>query len=266
MKTISVNNKLTAFAQQKLVISQNGSERANIKKSLIHLEGILSNNLKHEIQLIKRFGSYTRNTILPRSCDSESDIDILIVFNTSDKILTPGTYRTGILNSISRAYPKSVVKKDFPTVKLELNHIMFDLVPCITQQNSNRLKYYIPHKNDEWLETYPNDVNDLLASKNQGYGNNIVRNVIRLCKHWNSTHGRPFDSYELEKWIVKRYLFKGDNLYEKFLSIMNDIAGHIPHVNQALKHIRKYQGDRRTHPDEIKQLQWLKKLLPELEY
>src|SRR5690606_27804775 len=106
------------------------AERQRINTSLSQLEEVLSRHLSGRIKELIRFGSYTRNTILPRRYDSKSDIDMLVVFDTTCGRLMPDTYRQNILNALAAAYPRSVVKKSFPTVRLELNHIMFDVVPA----------------------------------------------------------------------------------------------------------------------------------------
>ena len=263
MASISINNKLINFAQQQLVLGHTSNERERIASSLTQLQKVLNDKLYNETKEIKVFGSYTRNTILPRNFDSNSDVDLLVIFNTSNGKKTPGTYRRNIGDALDNSYPLSVVKKDFPTVKLELNHIMFDIVPCYIEEYWNARTYYIPKADDSWRITIPNDINDELSRKNQQYGNNIVRNVIRLCKHWNSNAGRYFDSYEMEKWIVGRYFYSGDNLYDKFLSVMKDLA-YREHsgVKQALDWIEEYQGSWSRLANEQKQLEWLNKLLP----
>jgi len=264
MAAISINNRLITFAQQELVLGYSSTERDRISSSLAQLQKVLKDKLHNEAKEILPFGSFTRNTILPRKYDSNSDVDLLIVFNTSAGKKTPGTYRKNILDALSSSYPLSVVKKDFPTVKLELNHIMFDVVPSHIEEFWNKT-YYIPSANDSWRTTVPNDINNELSQKNQSYGNNIVRNVIRLCKHWNSTQGRVFDSYEMEKWIVGRFFYSGDNLYEKFLSVLKDLAySKHSEVKQAIDWITEYKGTWSRQADEQKQLEWLIKLLPGL--
>jgi len=266
MATININNKLITFAQQELVLGYSSVERDRINTSFVQLQRVLKEKLYNEAKEILPFGSFTRNTILPRKYDDGSDVDLLVVFNTSAGKKTPGTYRKNISNALSNSYPLSVLKKDFPTVKLELNHIMFDVVPCYTEEYWSSKSYYIPSANDSWQNTVPNDINNDLQQKNQLYGNNIVRNVIRLCKHWNASQGRYFDSYEMEKWIVGRYFYNGDNLYDKFLSIMSDLA-YYKHsgVKQALDWIKEYKGTWQRTADEKKQLEWLQKLLPGLQ-
>jgi predicted nucleotidyltransferase len=259
---ISINNRLSTFAQQELVLGYDDVERERINSSLGQLEKVLKDKLYNEAKTVIRFGSFTRNTILPRRYDSQSDVDLMVVFKTNDGTKTPGTYRRNILNALASSYPNSVVKKDFPTIKLELTNIIFDVVPSYHEEFWGT--YYIPSANDGWQSTTPNDINELLSNKNQSYGNNIVRNVIRLCKHWNAGAGYPFESYGMEKWIIDRTFFYGDNLYDKFLSVLADMAGDRPGVKQALNYITQYKGDIWNQPNEEKQLEWLQKLLPGL--
>lgn len=265
MASISINNKLITFAQQELVLGYSSTERDRINGSVGQLQKVLKDKLYNEAREVLPFGSYTRNTILPRKYDSDSDVDLLVVFNTSSGKKTPGTYRRNILDALSSAYPQSVVKKDFPTVKLELNHIMFDVVPCYAEESWGSKTFYIPSANDSWRTTVPNDINNDLSQKNTQYGNNIVRNVIRLCKHWNASQNRFFDSYEMEKWIVGRYFYSGDNLYDKFVSVLTDLA-YYKHagVKQAIDWIKEYKGNWSRTADEQKQFEWLQKLLPGL--
>ncbi len=263
MAAISINNRVITFAQQELVLGYNSTERDRIYNSFAQLQKVLKDKLYNEVKEILPFGSYTRNTILPRRYDSSSDVDLLVVFSTYAGNKTPGTYRKNILDALSSSYPLSDVKKDFPTIKLELNHIMFDFVPSYTDQFLGK-NYYSPSANDSWRTTVPNDINNELSQKNQSYGNNIVRNVIRLCKHWNAGANYALESYSMEKQIVNSFFWQGDNLYDKFLSVLNNIAGSRPGVRQALGYIQQYKGDWFNHPNEQKQLEWLQKLLPGL--
>jgi len=262
----TINGILTTFAQQSLVLGYNTREREKINASLSQLEKVLNNKFQSNINEFIRFGSWTRNTILPRKYDDRTDIDLMVVFNINNGTKTAGTYRKNLLDVVSKAYPNSISKKDFPVVKLELNHIMFDIVPAYKTETYFRTNYYIPDNNNGWRSTTPNDLNASLAKKNQSYGNNIVRNTIRLCKHWNASNGRIFDSYEMEKWIVERCFFSGDDLYAKFLSIMNDLSTHHQHAGtkQALSWINEYQGNWQRQADINKQYKWIQKLLPGL--
>ncbi len=260
---MSINSKLVAFAQNELVISHSETERERIKASIGQLEKILKDKLGSNIKEFIRFGSFTRNTILPRQYDPESDVDLMVVFNTSAGKKSPGTYRTWILNVVSAAYPNSVSKKDFPAVKLLLSHIMFDIVPAYTEEFWGK-SYYIPDSGDSWRSTTPNDINESLASKNTQYGNNVIRNTIRLCKHWNAGAGYPLESYLMERDIINLIYWGNEDTYERFLKTLNSIAGNRPGVRQALEYIQHYKGSWSQQANESKQLEWLQRLLPGL--
>lgn len=264
MATISINNRLATFAQQELVLSHNDTERNKINASLSQLEKVLKDKLTTNVKEFIRFGSFTRNTILPRKYDAKSDIDLMVVFNTANGRKTAGTYRKNLLDIISVAYPNSVSKKDFPAVKLELNHIMFDIVPAYSEESWGNKSYYIPDSGDGWRRTTPNDINDSLASKNTSYGNNVIRNTIRLCKHWNAGAGYPLESYTMEKDIINLIYWGNEDTYERFLKTLNTIAGSRAGVRQALDYIQQYKGSWSAQPNEAKQLEWLQKLLPGL--
>jgi predicted nucleotidyltransferase len=262
---MNINGILERFAQQELVLGRKASERERIKNSLSHLKRVLSNQF--DIDEFITFGSYTRNTILPRDYDSSSDIDLMVVFKVFNNIHTPETYRTNLKKVISHAYPNSLSKKDFPAVKLVLNHIKFDIVPAYMQSNLwNGDNYMIPDRNGRWQSTNPNDINDSLASYNNSYGNNTIRHVIRLCKHWNANSGRPYESYLMEKEILRyRFLFT-ENTYERFIKTIERLGYRNAGVIQAVSYIKQYQGDFWNEANPEKQLQWLQKLLPGLRY
>ena len=263
---MNINGILTRFAQEQLVLGYDDKERERINSSLAQLEKVIGNKFIGQVKQIIRFGSYTRNTILPRKYDPNSDVDLMIVFNTSTLKYSPGTYRKQLHDVILASYPNSLSAKDFPVVKLELNHIMFDIVPAYKDDSHwGTGSYYIPAANDSWRSTTPNDINDELARKNQSYGHTVVRNVIRLCKHWNASAGYPLESYTMEKQMINSVFWHGDDLYNKFTSVLNNIAGTRPGVKQALDYIRQYKGDYWTPANEAKQLEWLQKLLPGLQ-
>jgi predicted nucleotidyltransferase len=262
---MNINNKLVTFAQQELVLSHNDTERDKIKASLSHLEKILKDKLHINIKEFVRFGSFTRNTILPRDYDAESDVDLMVVMNTDSNIYSPGTYRKWLLDVVTEAYPKSISKKDFPVVKLMLNHIMFDIVPAYCKVDFwGDKSFFIPGSGDTWRATTPNDINRDLETKNTEVGSNKVRNVIRLCKHWNASANYPLESYLMEKAILNITFMWGDDTYASFLRVLERIAGDRSGIRLALDSISKYKGDFWNAANEEKQLQWLQRLLPGL--
>ena len=263
---MNINLILTNFAQQELVISRNDIERDRIKTSIDRLKKNLKNNLGDLISDFITFGSYTRNTILPRMYDLNSDIDIMVICNTKNGTKTPETYRKNLLNVLQQTYPNSISRKDFPAVKLELNHIKFDIVPAYREDYVFMLGryYYIPDSLSNWRTTIPNDLNETLGNKNQSFGNNIIRNTIRLCKHWNASSGYPFESYLMEEEILRLGFWGTEDLYSCFLYTLKNIAGNFAGVNQALEYINQYKGNFFNAPNEAGQLRWLQKLLPGL--
>ncbi len=263
---MSINSKLTIFAARELVISRDAEERSRIEGSIRRLKLNLKSKLLREIKDFIVFGSYTRNTILPRKYDPNSDIDLMVIFNTDNGFKTPDTYRGKLVDSLATAYPNSISEKDFPAVKLELNHIKFDIVPAYTEEYLFRLGkyYYIPDSQNKWRTTIPNDINETLTQKNQSFGNNIIRNTIRLCKHWNAFSGYPFESYLMEEEILRLGNWGNENLYSYFLYTIDNIAGNFAGVSQALGYINQYKGNFFNEPNEAGQLRWLKKLLPGL--
>lgn len=253
---MSINGKLTTFAQE-LVLSAGEIEKSKINASLEQLERVIKDRLSGQIKEVIRFGSYTRNTLLPRRFDPQSDVDLMVVFDTRDGKLSPGTYRRKLLDVISAAYPNSDAGKSFPAVKLELNHIMFDIVPAYTDSYMWK-SYYIPGPGDTWRSTSPNDINDSITTRNQTQGNNTFRNALRLCKHWNAGAKYPNDSYLLEKDLLNVSYWSTDDTYSFFLTCMARIAGSNSGARQAIDYIEQYKRQQ----NEEKQLEWLKKLLP----
>ncbi len=225
---VSIDNYLRTLASS-YYLKNDSTEVEKISKSLANL---LSNLDKELGVLIKRrfvFGSYDRDTILPRSIDSRSDVDIMVVFNHTEYERTPETYRAWLKNFADKYYKDrydSEVVKSFPTVTIKLNHIRYDLVPAKEteyQYVTNTL--YIPDGGSNWRTTDPNDVKKKLTEANTRY-NNVVRPIIRLMKGWNSTNSYPFDSYDLEMNIIGMN-FHGDNVQSgliwaaRYLSIAN---------------------------------------------
>jgi predicted nucleotidyltransferase len=206
-------------------LKKDSSEIARINTSK---DNLLANLDKELGVLIKRrfvFGSYDRDTILPRSIDSKSDIDIMVVFNHTDYERTPETYRAW-LKSFGDKYYKdrygSEVVKSFPTVTIRLGNIHYDLVPAKEQDylySSSTL--YIPGSYD-WQVTNPNDVKTKLTGVNKKY-NQIVRPIIRLMKAWNCNNGYPFDSYKLELAITEMN-FHGDNIQNGFFYAVGQLT------------------------------------------
>ncbi|WBX96038.1 SMODS domain-containing nucleotidyltransferase [Chryseobacterium gambrini] len=253
---VTINNYLRELSSNYYLKNDSG-ELLKINTSIVNLFKNLDTDLGLLINRRFVFGSFDRDTILPRKYDSESDVDIMVVFNHTDYERTPGTYRAWLKNFADKYYKNrygSEVLNDFPTVTIKLNNIKYDLVPAkeeIYLYSKNTL--YIPssYNRDGWQITAPSDVKDELVRVNKDY-NYIVKPVIRLLKAWNCKMGYPFDSYSLELQITKMNFFN-DNIEKgfiwaaKMLSIPSYSAqwkkDKVNHLSTTIYKIEKYLGD-----------------------
>lgn len=193
---MSVNGYLTRLAMQAIVRS---AEKESIKRSVAALRIHLRRHFGTDIgeQLI--FGSFSRNTILPRHMDERSDVDYMVVFRNDS--YRPQNYLDRLRRFAKHNYNRSQIAQSNPTIKLDLNHITFELVPAL---DAGWYRYQIPAPTADfmdWMSTDPNDFNDKLTRCNQDNGNKI-KQLVRLIKYWNACNGYPFESYELEKMVV----------------------------------------------------------------
>jgi predicted nucleotidyltransferase len=170
------------------------------------------------------FGSYKRDTILPRKFDEYSDVDILVVFSHAEKEATPETYRTRLKKFAEGKYPTSKVLKDHPSIVLEMNKIKFDLVPSRKSNDWFLNTYQIPDKKGYWMDTDPVGFNSTVTEANTRY-NSIVKPLIRLFKRWNSHNNYPFATYDLENRIAEMN-FSGDNFQSGFLYAIDKLSSY----------------------------------------
>ncbi len=235
---MSVNSYLENLGSNLILTS---SEKENIQKSINHLKECLKYYFGSEVNDQFVFGSYTRNTILPRSYDSKSDIDYMIVFNNTNSF-KPQTFLNKLKDFAKLYYPNSIIHQDSPTIVLELNHIKFDLVPAYY----DFIWYKIPDGQGGWMITTPNDINDLLVKSNMN-NNSKIKPIIRLIKNWNiNVAGRIYESYTLEKKIVSNlgseYYFctsYTDYLIKIFEKLRNSYYFPCPESNKINNAIQK---------------------------
>jgi len=217
----TINPRLQKIASD-LFIKYSSTERNYINDKITNIKSKLNSYFGTSIQEIVLFGSYKRDTILPRSFDEYSDIDILVVFNNSQNEYTPETYRTRLKRFAEAKYSTSTVIKDHPSVVLELNKIKFDLVPSRIVDNFFSSSYQIPDKNGSWMNTDPSGFNTKLTQANTRY-NSLVKPMVRLFKRWNANYSYPFSSYELEN-LIADVNFSGDNYETGFLYTINQFS------------------------------------------
>ncbi len=219
---IGLNNYIKRISSE-LFIKHGSKERNKIDISVENIMNNLEEYFEDEVDETLVFGSYLRDTILPRLYDPNSDIDILIQFNTEDfEKLKPESYRNQLKKFAEDYYPNSLVTKDHPSIVLELNHIKFDLVPSIFDEGFIYDSIEIPDKNGGWMETEPEAFNEKLTQTNTRY-NSIVKPIIRLLKFWNASHDYPYFSFELETQISEMN-FNNDNYESGFLYAIKKLS------------------------------------------
>jgi len=209
---MSVNSHLTSLVSE-LILSD--TEKTSISTSIKTLSSRLNLCFGGLITNQFQFGSSTRATILPRRVDSKSDIDYMIVFNTSTVQYKPQTYLNYLKNFVSSKYSTSELYQSYPTIVLSLNHINFELVPAIYNYG-----YHIPSPASSWLEwmnTDPSTANQLLEDKNKN-NNYRIKLLVRLIKYWNTRNGHRLSSFSIEEYIVSRSFFGCTSLEDYFYS------------------------------------------------
>ncbi len=233
---LSIDNYLRTISYDRYYLKNDSTEITKINRSL----GALLGNLEKDLGVLTKrtliFGSYDRDTILPRTIDGKSDIDLMVIFNHTEYERTPETYRSW-LKSFADTYYKdkygSEVVKSFPTVTIRLNNINYDLVPAKEETSLfNNTTLYIPDTASGWRSTDPKDVKDKLTTANTSY-NSIVKPIIRICKAWNSNNSYPYESYELEKAITEMN-FYNDTIQSGFFYAANRLPTSY-YDNQAKK-------------------------------
>ncbi len=243
-------------------------EEESIEISINTLRSRLNNYFGNELIKHFKFGSSTRNTILPRKMDDNSDIDYMIVFE--DDSYKPQTYLNKIKRFAEYYYSQSEIYQDNPVIVLDLNHIKFELVPAL--QTYHNGEYKIPDKSNsynDWIYTSPNEFNQDLTNKNQE-NNYKIKPTIRLVKYWNALRGHLFISYLKEKDIVDKYFFNCINLKDYFFEYMLSLDNFnynyqktIDEVKRAKTIIKKVQ-ELEDNNMPISAENEIKKLLPEI--
>lgn len=222
----SINTKLGQLAQV-FYISHGTPEQKKIDASVDAIKRKLRNYFGPDITEIIEFGSYKRDTILPRKYDDNSDVDLMVVFNHASLNVQPGTYRNYLINFADDQYSRSEYYKSTPTVVLELSHIKYDLVPTYVQTSQflNAKTIYIPKSEADWMVTDPYGFNKVLDAANSRHNWNIKR-VIRLLKAWNAKVGYPISSFDLEKEVAGMSFFFCRTLEDYFFYAIDRLSSH----------------------------------------
>lgn len=175
--SISLNSYLDDIAS-KLIIK--GSEKDAIGRSLDVFRDRMRDYFRyHEsvsLNEIRVFGSYDRDTNLPRSVDYRTDVDIMLVMD--DDGCTPQTYLDRVRRAVEAKYSTSDIKQSSPTIVLDMQHIRFEITPAIKEYGL----YKIKNGDSGWTYTYC--MTDFSNLTNANKANNyMVKPVIRLIKY-----------------------------------------------------------------------------------
>lgn len=242
---MSINSYLTELSKK---LYPNESELSSIKTSIESLKSKLNSYFSSDISEVMVFGSYSRGTILPRKADSNSDIDVMVVFRYT--AYTPQTYLNKLKDFAERYYNRSEIHQSSPTIVLELNHIKFEIVPAKCEYGN----YYIIDKQIKWMRTDPNGLNSNLTTCNTN-NKNMIKPVVRLIKYWNiEKNSRGISSYELEEKISSNMTLKcgvytcstNTEYLIKLLEIIrqlqkyNEVDNTINKIKEALEMERSY--------------------------
>ncbi|ADU67268.1 hypothetical protein Selin_2556 [Desulfurispirillum indicum S5] len=215
---MTVNSYLVNLASD-LVLSS--TEKSNITTSINTLSSRLEAYFGGGINEKFQFGSSCRGTILPRKADKKSDIDYMVIFDTSDGQKKPQTYLDRLRRFAENKYSRSEISQSSPTIVLSLNHIRFELVPAVYSYG-----YLIPSPRsswEEWMSTDPTSANRQISDKNTAE-NNKIKPLVRLVKYWNATQGYPFASYDLEKYIVNQSYWFCTSLKDYFYDFWQNFS------------------------------------------
>lgn len=245
---MSVNSHLTQLASN-LVLSED--EKSGIATSINTLSSRLNAYFGYNISNHFQFGSSTRGTILPREADSNSDIDYMVVFNTSiDETKKPQTYLDRLRKFAETKYSTSEISQSHPTIVLSLNHIKFELVPAIynysCQIPSPALSW------SEWIYTDPTGTNQSIQDKNKAE-NYQIKPLVRLVKYWNATQGFPFSSFLIEQYIVGKYFWSCTALKDYFYAFWSDFACTYDtpqYIKDKVERAKKYAANAKKYEDD----------------
>lgn len=230
---MTVNTHLTNLASS-LVLSSD--ETSSIQTSISTLSSRLNNYFGGNIVQHFQFGSSTRGTILPRKADPKSDIDYMIVFNTSDGIFKPQTYLDRLRKFAESRYSTSEIAQSSPTIVLSLNHIKFELVPAIDSYG-----YQIPSPSSsftDWVSTNPAEANQQIQDKNKSE-NYLIKPLVRLIKYWNATQDGVFTSFSLEQYIVRQNYWTCTTLKDYFYAFWADFSCSTSHAQSTKDKVRR---------------------------
>lgn len=205
---------LSHFSARATAAQLTPSEKLSISNSIAYLNARVSNYFGNDVSSQLLFGSYPRETILPRSMDVHSDVDYMLVFSQSG--FQPQTYLDRLRRFVEARYSRSEIAQSSPTIVLNLNHIRFELVPALYTPYYG---YQIPSGPTAWQTSDPVGFASQLSAKNQAE-KYLLKPAIRLLKLWNTQNNWPFASYWLEQYAVGQFFWGNNNVRDYLLDLI----------------------------------------------
>ena len=241
------------------------SEKDSIKTSISALSTRL-NNYFDNITDHFVFGSFDRQTILPRKVDKNSDIDYMVIFEDGNEY-TPQTLMNRLKTFVEYYYSSSEIHQSSPTIVLELNHIKFELAPAYKSLGT----IYIPAPASayaDWISTNPEQLKNDLLDKNKD-NDYEIKKLIRILKYWNVNNDKVYTSYELEKAIVGYSYWSCSNIKDYFYSAVanlnsTNLPGYkktkVTRLKETIDKVKEYENQDMPYTAESE----LKKVIPSL--
>jgi len=233
-----VNEYLTSLSES---LKPDEIELASIEKSNNYLNKIINEELKGQVNSIKLFGSFERETFISVKYSPRSDIDLMIIYKESTA-LKPQTLLNKLKEIILKYYPNSIVYQDHPTISLELQNIKFELVPTKTEWflfSGDTL--IIPVKNGDnhtWKKTYPSYALKYLAQRDKAE-KSLLRPLIRLLKYYNAKIEYKIPPFILETKALELSYFFCETLQDYLFYFIEENEVLEPEENSKLKEMKK---------------------------
>ena len=220
---MSCNSYLNTINSQ--ILAKNSEDEDNINNSIDYLgrhlrawEGF------DEVDDYFPFGSYVKNTCLPRCIDNSADVDYIVVFNSNK--LTPQTYLNKVSRFIEAKYPRSQRYQSHPTIVLDMNNIKFEVMPAIHLWGYGNNYYNIPAPQTGavvWTTTQPLELQRRLDAADELY-DGMLRPVIRLIKYWNVRNGKILTSFRIEEYVISQAYLGCNNLFDFFSHAVRNLT------------------------------------------
>jgi Second Messenger Oligonucleotide or Dinucleotide Synthetase domain len=237
---MDVNAYLTKLSKQ---LEVGDSEISKIQDSISNLKTKIWGKFQENLVSVEPIGSFDRQTMLSRSVDKESDVDILVIFKSGE--YQPQTYLNWLKEFSEKNYSRSEISPDFPTIAIDMNHIRFELVPAY---KNGQLKIPAPRSKEiKWITTDPLEFKQKVENKNKNNGQ-LILPIIRIFKYWNCLNNYPFTSFYLENFIVTHSYSRCYNLRDYFFEVINDLDNTNfdksleSHVNNLYRKRLRLQG------------------------